>query len=131
MDDQPLVDLPQSFRDEHKQLRNNGINSWGELKRLDDQDISRMVRQGRSSVRNFKRLRGIATLVCDLNLAPQDAALLMHAGIASVSALATSTPERLVRQTGRLERALGSGRRAVVDLKVAQTWIQHARRTMN
>ena len=129
--DQPLQDLPQSFRDEHKQLINNGINSWGQLKRLDDTEISRMVRQGRSSARNFKRLRGIATLVCDLDLEPQDAALLMHSGIATVPALAGSTPERLVRQTGRLERSLGSGRRAVVDLKLAQSWIQAARRTMN
>ena len=131
MKDQPLHDLPQSFRDEHQQLLLHGINSWGDLKALDDQQISRMVRQGRSSVRNFNRLRGIATLVCDLNLAPQDAALLMHAGIASVAVLASSTPERLVRQTARLERALGSGRRAVVDLSLAQTWIQAARRSMN
>ena len=129
--DEPLQDLPQSFRDEHKQLINNGINSWGQLKRLDDTEISRMVRQGRSSARNFKRLRGIATLVCDLDLAPQDAALLMHSGIATVPALAGSTPERIVRQTGRLERSLGSGRRSVVDLKLAQSWIQAARRTMN
>ncbi len=129
--DQPLQDLPQSFRDEHKQLMNNGIHSWGEVMRLDDSDISRMVREGRSSARNFKRLRGIATLVCELDLAPQDAALLMHSGIATVTALASSTPERLVQQTGRLERSLGSGRRAVVDLKLAQTWIQTARRTMN
>ena len=99
--------------------------------RLDDSDISRMVREGRSSARNFKRLRGIATLVCELDLAPQDAALLMHSGIATVTALASSTPERLVQQTGRLERSLGSGRRGVVDLKLAQTWIQTARRTMN
>ena len=129
--DEPLQDLPQSFRDEHKQLINNGINSWGQLKRLDDTEISRMVRQGRSSARNFKRLRGIAALVCDLDLAPQDAALLMHSGIATVPALAGSTPERIVRQTGRLERSLGSGRRSVVDLKLAQSWIQAARRTMN
>lgn len=129
--DEPLQDLPQSFRDEHKQLIKNNINSWGQLKRLDDTEISRMVRQGRASASNFKRLRGIATLVCDLDLAPQDAALLMHSGIATVHALAGSTPERLVRQTGRLERSLGSGRRAVVDLKLAQSWIQAARRTMN
>ena len=129
--DHPLQDLPQSFKDEHKQLMNNGIDSWREVMRLDDSDISRMVREGRSSARNFKRLRGIATLVCDLDLAPQDAALLMHSGIATVTALASSTPERLVHQTGRLERSLGSGRRAVVDLKLAQTWIQTARRTMN
>ena len=129
--DHPLSDLPQSFRDEEKQLQANGIDSWDSLKQLDDLAISRMIRQGRSSARNFKRLRGIATLVCELDLAPQDAALLMHAGIASVTALATCTPERLVRQTGRLERSLGAGRRSVVDLNVAKRWIEHARRSLN
>ena len=59
------------------------------------------------------------------------AALLMHAGIATSSALASCTPERLVRQTGRLERSLGSGRRAVVDLTVAQHWIRRARQLTN
>ena len=55
----------------------------------------------------------------------------MHAGIASASALAKCTPERLVRQTGRLERSLSSGRRAVVDLRVAQNWIRRARQLTN
>ena len=48
-----------------------------------------------------------------------------------VLALASCTPERLVRQTGRLERSLGSGRRAVVDLTVAQHWIRRARQLTN
>ena len=98
---------------------------------LSDQELSRLVRTGRSSARNLHRLRGMATLVCELELAPQDAALLMHAGIATSSALASCTPERLVRQTGRLERSLGSGRRAVVDLTVAQHWIKRARQLTN
>ena len=70
-------------------------------------------------------------MVCDLDLAPQDAALLMHAGIATRAALAGATPERLVHQTGRLERSLGTGRPAVVDLSTARRWIARARQPSN
>ena len=55
----------------------------------------------------------------------------MHAGIASISALASCTPERLMRQTGRLERSLGTRRQAVVDLNVARDWIKRAKQLMN
>ena len=55
----------------------------------------------------------------------------MHAGIATPSALAACTPERLVRQTGRLERSLGTKRPAVVDLRVAGDWIRRARQLAN
>ena len=126
-----MNDLPQSFRHEQADLAAAGIDTWPDLRDLSDLELSRLVRTGRSSARNLHRLRGMAVLVCDLELAPQDAALLMHAGIASASALAKCTPERLVRQTGRLERSLGSGRRAVVDLRVAQLWIRRARQLTN
>ena len=126
-----MNDLPQSFRHEEADLAAAGIDTWPDLRDLSDLELSRLVRTGRSSARNLHRLRGMAVLVCDLELAPQDAALLMHAGIASASALAKCTPERLVRQTGRLERSLGSGRRAVVDLRVAQNWIRRARQLTN
>ena len=40
-------------------------------------------------------------------------------------------PERLVHQTGRLERSLGTGRPAVVDLSTARRWIARARQPSN
>ena len=73
----------------------------------------------------------MAELGCALDLAPQDAALLMHAGIASRAALAATTPERIVQQTGRLERSLGTGRPAAVDLVTARRWVQRARQPGN
>ena len=129
--DHPIETLPQSFRDESIALREAGIHSWENLRDLSDQALSRLVRLRRCSARNLNRLRGMASLVCDLDLPVQDAALLMHAGIATRQALAGCTPERLVRQTGRLERNLGTGRQAVVDLRVAQRWIRLARQTTN
>ena len=124
----PIGNLPQSFRDEHRQLMADGITTWGELQALSDLDLSRIARSGLATARNLKRLRGMAELVCCLNLAPADAALLMHAGIATVPALAAATPQVLVTRTGRLERQLRSSRPPVVDLAVARRWIHAAQR---
>ena len=124
-------DLPQSFRREQKELEQAGLDQWEQLRDLSDIQLSRLCRSGQSSARNLKRLRAIAAMVCDLDLAPQDAALLMHAGIATRAALAGATPERIVHQTGRLERSLGTGRPAVVDLSTARRWIARARQPSN
>ena len=126
-----IQDLPQSFRREKLELDRAGINRWSRIRALTDLELSQLARSGQASARNLKRLRGMADLVCGLNLPPQDAALLMHAGIATPAALATCSPERLVRQTGRLERSLGTSRPAVVDLRVANDWIQRARQLAN
>ena len=129
----PLQELPQGFRDEQRDLNHAGISNWGELRDLTDQKLSRLVATGRSTARNLKRLRGIAELVCCLDLAPADAALLMHAGFATVAAIATSSPQEIMNRTGRLERQLGSGRAPVVDLAIAKHWIllAKARQTTN
>ena len=124
-------DLPQSFRREQKELEQAGLDQWEQLRDLSDIQLSRLCRSGQASARNLKRLRAIAAMVCDLDLAPQDAVLLMHAGIATRAALAGATPERLVHQTGRLERSLGTGRPAVVDLSTARRWIARARQPSN
>ena len=124
-------DLPQSFRDEGIELEQAGIADWSRLRDLSDAELSRLARSGRASPRNLKRLRAIAGLVCDLQLPAPDAALLMHAGIATSAALAASTPERVVQQTGRLERSLGTGRPEVVDLFTARKWIRRARQLRN
>ena len=127
----PLQDLPQGMRDEGRQLLASGITTWGELQALDEQQISRLAASGRASARNLRRLKGMADLACDLDLPPQDAALLMHAGLATVTAIAGSTPQELVTRTGRLERQLRSGRPPVVDLALARRWILRARERQN
>jgi len=126
-----IQDLPQSFRREQQELDRAGIQRWSTIRSLTDLELSQLARSGHASARNLKRLRGMAELICVLNLPPQDAALLMHAGIATPAALAACSPERLVRQTGRLERSLGTKRPAVVDLRVASDWIQRARQLAN
>jgi len=127
----PLKELPQSMRDELKQLLKSGITTWGELQALDELQISRLAASGRASARNLRRLKGMADLACGLDLPPQDAALLMHAGLATVTAIAGATPQELVTRTGRLERQLRSGRPPVVDLALARRWILQARERQN
>jgi hypothetical protein len=129
----PLNTLPQGFRDEQRDLQKAGITKWGQLRELTDQNLSRLVATGRSTSRNLKRLRGIAELVCCLELAPADAALLMHSGFATVASIASSSPQEITNRTGRLERQLGSGRAPVVDLAIAKHWIllAKARQTTN
>ena len=126
-----IQELPQSFRREKKELDQAGISHWSAIRDLTDLELSQLARSGQASARNLKRLRGMAHLVCGLDLPLQDAALLMHAGIATPAALAACSPERLVRQTGRLERSLGTKRPAVVDLKVAGDWIRRAKQLAN
>ena len=126
-----IQELPQSFRREKQELDRAGINRWSGLRDLTDLELSQLARSGQASARNLKRLRGMAHLVCELDLPPQDAALLMHAGIATSAALAACSPERLVRQTGRLERSLGTKRPAVVNLQVADDWIRRAKQLAN
>ena len=127
----PLQDLPQGLRDEQSQLLASGITTWGELEALDELQISRLAASGRASARNLRRLKGMAELGCALDLAPQDAALLMHAGLATVAAIAGSSPQELVTRTGRLERQLRSGRPPVVDLALARRWILLAMERQN
>ncbi len=126
--DQPLENLPQNFRDEQKELLKAGIKSWFELKSLSEKKLSRLVINGRSTERNLKRLKGIAVLVCELGLTPDVAALLMHSGIATISALADSTPHEVIQRTGRLERQLQSNRHPVIDLPMACQCINKAKR---
>ena len=125
--DQPLGDLPQSFRDEQALLVAAGITTWSALKRLEDQDLNRLAKGGLATTRNLKRLRGMAALVCDLDLELADAALLIHSGLATAAALAAASPQDVVHQTGRLQRQLNNHRQSSVDLAMANRWIQLAR----
>ncbi|CAE20615.1 conserved hypothetical [Prochlorococcus marinus str. MIT 9313] len=125
--DQPLGDLPQSFRDEQALLVAAGITTWSALKRLEDQELNRLAKGALATTRNLKRLRGMAALVCDLDLELADAALLIHSGLATAAALAAATPQDVVHQTGRLQRQLNNHRQSSVDLAMANRWIQLAR----
>ncbi len=125
--DSPIGRLPQSFRDEKKQLIAAGITTWSKLKQLPSKKILELVREGPSTLRNLKRLKGMACLICELDLTPKDAALLLYSGLSTIKALADSTPQELINKTGRLQRQLKSDLPPVINLAQANFWIQKAK----
>ena len=86
-----LKDLPKHFQEEQKQLLEQGITDWISLKNLKDEELFLIAQKGLATTKNLMRLRGIATLICDINISHPEAALLLHSGIASVKALASLT----------------------------------------
>ena len=118
-----LIGLPPNFKVEKKALVDIGIKSWNDLKFLNDEQINLLIKTGLSTQRNLKRARGIAQLICDLKLEPSDAALLMHAGFATVTALASATPQEVLIKTGRLERQLLNRHHHLMDLPKANKLI--------
>ena len=123
-----IRNLPSHFQEEENQLRLKGINNWLELKSLNDEELFGIVQKSRASTRNLIRLRGMATLICEINISQIEAALLLHAGIASITALASMTPSELIHKTSRLERQLRTERKPYVDLIKAQSWIKSAKK---
>ncbi|WP_320676534.1 DUF4332 domain-containing protein [Prochlorococcus sp. MIT 1300] len=128
MDNDDHIDsLPKHFRDEHNQLVKEGLTTWKELRDLTNPEIDSLVRTGKSSPINLRRLRGIAQLMLDIGVKFEEAALLVHAGLATIKVLATSTPEELIKKTGRLERQLGVRRKPLLNLAKAHALIELAK----
>ena len=124
---QPLNKLPENFRDEEKKLLQEGLSTWEEIKNLENKQIAALAENSLCTIQNFNRLRGMASLICAIQISQQDAALLMHSGIASLKALAGLTPEQLVRQTGRLERQLIPNSKPSLELAKAHHLIKQAK----
>jgi hypothetical protein len=123
-----MLELPAHFRAEALRLQQAGLDDWSALAGLSDGQLRELAASGSASEQRLRRLRGQATLVVELGLAPAEAALLLHGGIASGQALAEATPERLLLQLGRLERSLLGHGGGHIDRATVQAWIQRARR---
>ena len=124
----PLKNLPANFREEEKQLLSHGINNWFSIKSLTNDQLSIVVKNSLATTRNLKRLRGMANLICEINLSQPEAALLLHAGIPSTKVLASLTPQELMTKTSRLERQLRTGENPYLTLTKALDWIKSAKR---
>lgn len=119
--------LAGSYRKEQELLGRAGIDSWPEMASLDGEQLRRLASASPGSESRLLRLRGQARLVVALDLAPAEAALLLHAGIADASALAEANPEELRRQVGRLQRRLAGSAMPPPSLATLRLWIQKAR----
>ncbi len=120
-------DLPKNLRAEEKLLTSLGIKTWSEVKDLGDKDIKEICQAGKSSSTNLKKIRGMAVLICELNLSQPEAALLLHSGIGTIKALANSSPQQLVLQAGRLVRQLNIGPVSFLNLRKANNLINRAK----
>ena len=123
-----LQDVVKNFQEEVKQLEAIGIKNWASLRKLKDKDLLVLVQKSRATTRNLKFLRGMASFICQVNLSHSEAALLLHAGIASPKALSSLTPSELIQKAGRLERQLNLGRKPYIDMEIAKKWVQRAKR---
>ena len=121
-----LINLPNHFNEEIKELLSIGVNSWGLLSHLNDCDILKITNDSRATAKNLIKLRGIAKLICEMSINFEEAALLIHSGIASKKALAKLNPQELIMKTGRLERQLITNRQTPLNLKRANYLIKKA-----
>ena len=125
-----LKNIPKSFYQEEKILFDNNIKTWDSLLSLTDEQINKMIYGSLGSVRNLKRLKCIAYLICTLGIELNEAALLMHSGLISNKAISRLSPQELVKMTGRFERFLKTERIPLIDLKKAYTLIEKAKKTI-
>jgi len=123
-----LYPLPRQFSREEAALRSRGIGNWSELAALDEAELRQLARQGGALERQLRKLRGQAQLVCELDLEPHEAALLLYAGIASSRGLAETSPHQLLTQLGRLQRSLLGMATPPLDAATVRGWIQRAQR---
>ena len=119
--------LSQTFVREKIELEKRGIRTWENIKVFTDEDILSLIKTGCGSNRNLKCLRCIAIYVCELDLLQEEAALLIHAGIPSITALAKLTPEELHARTRRLQSILRITSKSLCSLKKASNWIRKAK----
>jgi hypothetical protein len=121
-----LSDLPSHFHQESSALREAGISSWEQLTGVSEERLRQLVRPGGASEARLLRLRAQAKLMAAAGLAPREASLLLHAGIAEASALAAANPQHLLIQVQRLWRRLIGPGAPPVNLATVRGWIQAA-----
>jgi hypothetical protein len=118
--------LPAHFSHEQDRLAAAGIDSWIQLADLDPINLRQLGRAPGASEARLIRLQGQARLVVALDLAPADAALLLHAGIATARGLQQADPHRLLLQIHRLQRQLTGGAVPLIDLATLRSWMVKA-----
>jgi len=118
--------LPAHFGSEQERLAAAGIDSWHQLADLNQASLRQLGRSPGVSEARLVRLQGQARLVVELDLAPADAALLLHAGIATAKGLQQADPHRLLQQIHRLQRQLTGRAVPLIDLATLRCWMVKA-----
>jgi hypothetical protein len=123
----PLGPLPVHLRREQALLTAAGIGTWQALAALGREELRALARRSRAGERRLLQLHAQARLVVEVALAPHQAALLLHAGVADRRALANADAHQLQRAVARLQlRLIGPGP-PPPDLATLRRWILDAR----
>ena len=122
-----MLRLASHFKAEAAVLQAAAIEAWPQLAALTDADLRRLASSGRASEQRLIKLRGQARLVVQVGLEPEEAALLLYAGIADPRGLAAADPHQLHRSIGRLQRSLTGEAVPMVELATLRRWIERAR----
>ena len=120
-------EMPPHLKGETEKLILEGMDSWKKIREITDKDIHLLMKRRNCSKRNIVFLRGIANLICNIEINQSEASLLMHAGISSINVISKMTPEELIKRTSRLERQLNTGKLASINIEKANSWISAAR----
>lgn len=118
--------VPHQFRAEVKVLMAAGIGDWGALVQLEDAPLRQLAAPGQASEARLRRLRAQARLMGDLQLRPEEASLLLHAGIPGAAALGGADPQRLLNQVHRLQRRLTGPSVPLLTMATLRLWIGRA-----
>lgn len=121
-----LDGLPAHFRRERAVLREAGVTTWGQLAALSGERLRELAPAGGASEARLRRLRAQAQLMGAAGLAPEEASLLLHAGIAEASALAEADPQQLLRRVHRLWSRLVGPAAPPPSPATVREWIQAA-----
>ena len=127
MDENQITKLPLNFRQEIKALHKAGITSWEKLNDLEEKDLTNLIKNSNATPLNLKKLTGMASLICEINISQEEAALLIHSGLATSKALSELNPQELLNKTARLLRKLSPEIQPSLDLIKARLWIHKAK----
>ncbi|MEB3303464.1 MAG: DUF4332 domain-containing protein [Cyanobium sp.] len=122
----PLRDLPGHFQRERTALLAAGVTTWEQIAGLPKEQLRSLASNGWASEARLLRLQAQARLMGAAHLAPEEASLLLHAGIADAVALAQADPQRLQVQVSRLCRGLLGSATPSPPLATLRRWIQAA-----
>jgi hypothetical protein len=121
-----LEQLPGHFHRERTTLLAAGLTTWAQVASVPKEQLRALASTGVASEARLLRIQAQARLMDTAQLAPEEAALLLHAGIADARALAEADPQRLQVQVGRLWQRLLGPASPPPPLTTVRRWIQAA-----
>ena len=120
--------LPSNFRHEKEFLKNNNLYTWERIHNLNDQQIIKLLKnRSLCTESRLKKIRAIALFIIKLELTPNQAYLLLHAGIGSLQTLSKLNSYSLKQKIGRLERTMGAKTQLEINQKLLKDWIARSK----